>query len=64
MAKKQDFLSKTKKSDKHGNTCPICEAPITHIQMVNTEKSQKTDSWRFSQKNIGVCKCNEKEVYA
>lgn len=64
MAKKQDFMSKTLKSDKHGALCPVCESQISFIQVVNTEKSKKTDSWRFNQKNIGVCKCNEKEVYA
>lgn len=64
MAKKQDFMSKTQKSDKHGNICSVCNTPISFIKLVNTEKSEKTDSWRFNQKHIGVCQCNEKEVYA
>jgi len=64
MAKKQDFLSKTLKSNKHGKVCPVCESQIIFVKVVKTEKSPKTDAWRFNQNNIGVCKCNEKEVYA
>lgn len=64
MAKKQDFMSKTLKHDKHGNNCPVCNTPISFLKLVNTEKSDKTDSWRFNQKHVGVCKCNENEVYA
>ncbi len=64
MAKKQDFMSKTIKSDKHGVTCPVCNSQISHIRVVNTEKSKKTNSWRFNQNHVAVCKCNENEVYA
>lgn len=63
MAKKQDFMSKTLKTEKHGNICPVCNTPISFVRVVNTEKSQKTDSWRFNQNHVGVCQCNEKEVY-
>lgn len=63
MAKKQDFMSKTMKTEKHGNICPVCSTPISFVRIVNTEKSPKTDSWRFNQNHIGVCKCNENEVY-
>jgi DNA repair exonuclease SbcCD ATPase subunit len=63
MAKKQDFMSKTLKSEKHGNICPVCNTPISFVRVVNTEKSKKTDSWRFNQNHTGVCQCNEKEVY-
>ena len=64
MAKKQDFLSKTLKKDKPGNICPTCESLISYIKYVKTERSKKTNSWRFSQKNLGVCKCNENEIYS
>jgi len=64
MAKKQDFMSKTMKHEMHGLTCPVCNSPISYVKVVNTEKSKKTSSWRFAQQNVGVCKCNEKEVYA
>ena len=64
MAKRQDFMSKTLKTDKHGNICPVCNTPVSFLKVVNTEKSEKTDSWRFNQKHIGVGKCNENEVDA
>jgi hypothetical protein len=63
MAKKQDFLSKTMKKGQVGNKCPKCESTISYIRFVKTEKSKKTNSWRFNQKNVGVCKCNENEIY-
>ncbi len=64
MAKKQDFLSKTKRFEKHGLICQTCGDTISHVQVVRTEKSAKTDAWRFNQNFVAVCKCNEKEVYA
>ena len=64
MAKKQDFMSKTQKLAKTGMICPVCEGAISYVRMVNTEKSAKTDAWRFNQNHVAVCKCNEKEVYA
>ena len=62
MAKKQDFMSKTMKKSAFENICPKCETPISYMQVVKTEKSKKTDSWRFNQRFMGVCKCNENEI--
>ena len=62
MAKKQDFMSKTMKKSSAGNICPKCENPINYMQVVKTEKSKKTDSWRFNQRFVGVCKCNENDL--
>lgn len=63
MAKKQDFISKTMKGSKHDSVCPVCEAPISYLRHVKTEKSDKTGAWRFNQNHVPVCKCNEKELY-
>lgn len=57
-------MSKTMKSQKHSKSCPVCETPYTFVKMVDTERSNKTGSWRFNQKQQRVCKCNESEVYA
>lgn len=64
MAKKQDFMSKTARHEKSGLLCPTCGEARSYIQVVNTEKSKKTDAYRFAQNFVGVCKCNEKEVYS
>ena len=61
MAKRQSFsdkASKTKKVD----VCLVCKGDITHIKLLKAVKVN--GNWRFSNKPVGVCKCNEKEVYA
>jgi hypothetical protein len=64
MAKKQDFLSKTMKGIKHGAICPKCESQLSYVKVVNTEKSDKTSAWRFVQKQVAVCKCNEQKIFS
>ncbi len=63
MAKKQDFVSKTQKLARHGKSCPVCGEFYSHIKTVNMIASDKTGAQRFVEKNIAVCKCNEKEIY-
>lgn len=64
MAKKQDFMSKTLKGIKHGTTCPTCQGQISYVRVINTERSDKTQAWRFSQKQTAVCKCNENQIFS
>ena len=63
MAKAQTFVDKVAKSGqdftKH---CQKCGESISTIQLITSEKSNKTGSWRFNQKFVGVCKCNENEI--
>ena len=63
MAKKQDFASKTQKLARHGKSCPVCGEFYSHIKTVNMIVSDKTGAQRFVEKNVAVCKCNEKEIY-
>ncbi len=60
MAKKQTFADKASKKNK-SHYCPVCEAEITHIRVVQANK--RNGNWRFSNGPVGVCKCNEAEVY-
>ncbi len=64
MAKKQDFASKTMKQTQHGRACPVCNEYYTNVVAVNMVPSKKEGAYRFAEKNVAVCKCNEKEVYA
>jgi hypothetical protein len=64
MAKKQDFASKTLKMERHGTSCPVCGEFYSHVVAVDLVPSKKEGAHRFSERNIGVCKCNEKEVYS
>ncbi len=60
MAKKQSFADKASKK-KQVNLCPVCNSEITHIKLMKAIKSN--GNWRFTNKPVGVCKCNEAEIY-
>ncbi len=64
MAKKQDFASKTKKMARHGKSCPVCGEFYDYATTVNLVPSKKEGHYRFAEKNVAVCKCNENEVYS
>ena len=61
MAKKQTFLDKSQKLAR-ANSCPICESEIHRVKHVKAVKSDN-GAWKFRTQNVGVCKCNEKEIY-
>lgn len=63
MAKKQDFLSKTMKQAKHGKACPVCGEVYTQAKSVVLMPSEKSKSYHFQERNLSICKCNQKEVY-
>lgn len=63
MAKKQDFASKSSKLAKHGKACPVCGEFLSYVRTVNMGPSKKEGAFRFAEKNVAVCKCNEKEIY-
>ncbi|MFC1562745.1 hypothetical protein ACFL4Z_01685 [candidate division KSB1 bacterium] len=63
MAKKgTSFLSKVRK-EKTEVICPVCGKSISYLLFVKSVKSEVTGAWRFNKKNLGVCKCNEEEVW-
>ncbi len=62
MAKKQSFLDKSSKK-KLAQTCPVCSGEMQFIKHVKAVKGDG-GQWKFRTVNTGVCKCNEKEIYA
>jgi len=63
MAKAQSFAEKVSKSGQdHTTHCQKCGESISTIKLITSEKSEKTGAWRFNQKFVGICKCNENEV--
>ena len=60
MAKKQSFADKASKK-KQINVCPVCNTEIAHIKLMKAVKTN--GNWRFTNKPVGVCKCNEAEIY-
>jgi hypothetical protein len=63
MAKKQDFMSKTIKQAQHGKSCPVCGEIYSYTRSIVLSETEEKDSYRFSEQNIGICKCNQKEFY-
>ena len=62
MAKKQSFADKaTKKA--HSDFCPICKEAFQFVRHVKAVKTEAGD-WKYQSRNLGVCKCNQKSVYA
>ena len=63
MAKVQSFADKMNKATQdHTTHCPKCGESYQTIQYITSEKSEKTDAWKFNQKFVGLCKCNEGEL--
>jgi uncharacterized OB-fold protein len=65
MAKQQSFADKVAKSASvKGTKCPVCGTVFQPILMVSSERSTATSSWKFNERRVLVCKCNEKQVYS
>jgi uncharacterized OB-fold protein len=65
MAKQQSFADKAAKAAMaKGSKCPKCGEVFQPILMVSSEKSPARASWKFNERRVQVCKCNEKAIYA
>lgn len=65
MAKQQSFADKaTKAAQMKGSKCPTCGTIFQPILMVSSEWSTVSSTWKFNERRVQVCKCNEKQVYA
>ncbi len=65
MAKAQSFADKVSKAAlSKGAKCPVCGVVRQPILLVSSERSTASKTWRFNERRVQVCKCNEKEVYA
>ena len=63
MAKDRSFQAKVAKSQLGPvHPCPVCKESIVTYHVVRTARNEDKNSWRFKEKFIGVCKCNEKEI--
>ena len=63
MAKVKTFADKIAK-DKLDFTkhCPVCGESFSMVKLVSSEPSDKEGAWKFREKIVGVCKCNEQEI--
>jgi|WetSurMetagenome_2_1015567.scaffolds.fasta_scaffold860366_2 hypothetical protein len=64
MAKAKTFADKIAKQQ-HDFTkhCRVCGESMSPVRLVVSELSDKTKSWKFSNKFVGLCKCNEKTIF-
>lgn len=65
MAKQQSFADKaTKAAAIKGAKCPVCGAIFQPILMISSERSKVGTSWKFNERHVSLCKCNEKQIYS
>ncbi|MBM2845626.1 MAG: hypothetical protein HW407_938 [Bacteroidetes bacterium] len=65
MAKQQSFADKaTKAAAQRGSKCPTCGSIFQPILMVSSERSKVGSSYKFNERRVQVCKCNEKQIYS
>ena len=63
MAKDQSFADKFARGNKsHLRQCPTCGETIQSVKLVSAEKSDKSGAFRFNQRFVGMCKCNENDI--
>lgn len=64
MAKKtKSFAEKVAAaSEVGGRHCPTCGEVYQNVQQVTSVKQKETNSWKFNQRMVAVCKCNRSEV--
>lgn len=65
MAKDQSFAAKVAKASAgvKGDHCPTCSEAYSTVQLIVSEKVEHNGAWKFNQKFVRVCKCNQSEVY-
>ncbi len=64
MAKQQTFADKaTKAAAMKGSKCPVCGSIYQPVLSVSSEFSKQSGTWKFNERRVQVCKCNEKAIY-
>jgi len=65
MGKGASFQAKIAKgsASRGGKVCPECGQSINTVKFVYSEKSPVKDSWKFNQRFLDICKCNENDAF-
>jgi phage FluMu protein Com len=61
MAKRQSFADKASKKA-HVKICPICNSALNAVRLVDPAFTSDKKSWKFKDKIVEICKCNEKDI--
>ncbi|HDQ45303.1 MAG TPA: hypothetical protein ENN17_07400 [bacterium] len=63
MAKTKTFADKLQKATHDYTThCPECGESFVMVKLIRSEKSEKTEAWRFRKQFVGICKCNTEKI--
>lgn len=65
MAKDKSFAAKVSRSSSGEvyQTCKVCGEQFAMVQVIRTEQTGKNNAYRFKEKIVKVCKCNQKTQY-
>jgi len=64
MAKQQSFADKVAKAGAmKGAKCGVCGTIYQPLLVVTSERSVAKKSWKFNERRVQICKCNEKQIY-
>ena len=61
MAKRQSFADKASKKS-HVKICPVCSTAMEPIRLVDPTFTTDKKSWKFKDKIVAMCKCNQKDI--
>lgn len=61
MAKRQSFADKASKKA-HTKMCPVCATAVEPTRVVDPSYSTDKKSWKFKDKIVEICKCNQKDL--
>lgn len=62
--KDRSFATKAAKAaGGHNNQCPVCGDSFTAIRVCSAEKYPTTGAYRFNERIVKACKCNQKEIW-
>ena len=62
MPRKQRTFADKVKAEKHVVHCLKCGGAKQNVLYVESIKSD-TGSWKFRERHVSVCKCNQAEIY-
>ena len=64
MAKDRSFAAKVAKAERPVNKCPACGQERVNMMLIKSVFKADKKSWKFQERTLAICKCNEKEIQA
>ena len=65
MAKDKSFGAKLAKAAGASSLhCPECGELYTALHVIDSVKNEEKNSYKFKEKFVGLCKCNQNELEA